>query len=59
MFGEYITIPHLLIFLPLIAGLLVFFFQERRNRQAFLFIGNYHYPWHFDLEPGSCKEGRP
>lgn len=35
MFGEYITIPHLLIFLPLIAGLLVFFFKNEETVRRF------------------------
>ncbi len=30
MFGQYITIPHLLIFLPLLAGILAFFFKNEK-----------------------------
>lgn len=30
MFGDYITIPHLLIFLPLVAGLLAFFLKNEK-----------------------------
>ena len=31
MFGNYITIPHLLIFVPLVAGLIAFFIKDEKK----------------------------
>lgn len=38
MFGEYITIPHLLIFFPLLAGLLTFFLKSEKSAKAWSLI---------------------